>query len=228
VPRASHLTLATGRPVRNRISDNWPFVLCIGVVFLMGCLPGFENPLPSDDLTVDKAILGVWHLEGSRDEQQLNIFPRKSGWVDVAWIYDINSDSSTDGINVIVFEGYVVEIERQRLICLRQRQKDFDEDLSDVCNWFIYHYEITDEGILRTKPLSKAAMKRLIEDGTLKGTIKKHLTGEDVTVTSSSRELADVIAKKGVKQLLEEDDDLSDSWSRTPPERKKDAQGNSR
>jgi hypothetical protein len=70
--------------VKNHVLNKSLFWLCVGTVTLAGCfggigLPGFKNPLPTEDLVVDEAILGVWHLQGSDGEIQLIVYPRKSG-----------------------------------------------------------------------------------------------------------------------------------------------------
>lgn len=207
--------------MRNRIVNEWLIWLCVGTATLAGCegffyvgdggLPEFKNPLPTEDLTVDEAILGVWHLQDTDEEIQLIVYPRKSGWVDLVWIFNINSDSCEDGVTVVVFEGFSAEINQQKFFCLRQRKKDFSEGLES--KFVIYHYEVTEEGTILTRPLSRTAVKRMVKEGTLKGTTA---TGSSIDVTSSSHELADVIVKKGVTQLLDKDDDSGYLWGRQP------------
>jgi hypothetical protein len=202
--------------------------MCIGTAFLAACVPEFKNPLPAESLTPDERILGVWHSsEGGEHEEQLSIFPRRSGWIDVVWIYDINSDTSVSGINMLVFEGYAADVEQHKFLCLRQRQKDLGEALGSDAGYLIVHYEITKAGVLFTKPLSKECVKKLIKAGILKGRVRKHAHGETITVTSSSGELTDVIAQQGVKHFLDDDDGNNRSWTRWPGRRNKPTGGDS-
>ncbi len=201
--------------MRMCVSKHWLLVLCMGIAYLVGCVPEFKNPLPAESLTRDKGILGVWHSgKGTKREEQLSIFSRKTGWIDVVWVYDINSDSSVDGMNMLVFEGYAASVKEHKLLCLRQRQKDLGKNSGSDPGYLIIHYEITNEGALFTQPFSSAAVKKLIKAGVLKGTIRKHEHGEAIAVTSSSSELANVIVQKGMKHFLDEDDTNNRSWTR--------------
>ena len=204
--------------MRSHVSKQWLAALCIGTIFLTSCTPEFRNPLPAPkNLMPDEEILGTWYsTPTAEDEAQVSVLPRKSGWIDVVWIYDINSHTSTDGINMLVFEGYTTSVKQHKFLCLRLRKKDLhgDKEQHDNMGYLVVHYEITQEGILLTSPLSKKSVKRLIQAGELKGTIRKQKHTEVITVTSSSKELVDVIARQGIKDFLDEDDVFNLSWSK--------------
>ena len=91
------------------------------------CYPEFKNPIPPPaELKADPQILGTWvrTYKGGQSEykEQLSIFPRRSGWIDVVWIYDIDKKEPSDGINLLVLEGYNTSVNKQRFLCLRYLQ----------------------------------------------------------------------------------------------------------
>jgi len=163
------------------------------LISLTSCSPRFKNPIPPPpELKADSQILGTWTRTFKVDQyeykEQLSIFPRNSGWIDVVWIYDIDRGPSTDGINLLVLEGYSTSVNKQRFLCLRFRKKDFswilrDKDYSRsdnevgasnfVVNWIIVNYETLNNGELVIKPFSTQRVEELIKKGKLKGEVVK-------------------------------------------------------
>jgi len=147
----------------------------------------FKNPIPPPaELKADPQILGTWVRTFKADQheykEQLSIFPRSSGWIDVVYIYDIESEGSADGINLLVFEGYSASVNKQRFLCLRFREKDFNwahqKDYSRggepfLGYWIIVNYEAPNNDELVVKRFSTQRVGELIEKGKLKGEVVK-------------------------------------------------------
>ncbi|MHC4175096.1 MAG: hypothetical protein ACYST5_19460, partial [Planctomycetota bacterium] len=92
-------------------SSLYLILLLLLLISLASCYPTFKNPIPPPpELKADRQILGTWvrtFKEGQHEsKEQLSIFKRSSGWIDVVYIYHIDSEVSADGINLLVLEGY--------------------------------------------------------------------------------------------------------------------------
>lgn len=209
------------------------------LISLTSCCPVFKNPIPPPpELKADHQILGTWvrTFKGGQHEskEQLSIFQRSSGWIDVVYIYDIDSEGSADGINLLVFEGYSTSVNKQQFLCLRFRKKDFnwrlqekDYSLSDkeiveapfAAYWIIVNYEISSNDELIIKRFSTQKVEELIEEGKLKGEVVKEEVFkkqpsddvlkkrpfDKVTVKSSSDELVEVISREGAEAFIWQD-----------------------
>jgi hypothetical protein len=201
------------------------------LISLASCYPEFKNPIPPPpELKADSQILGTWVRTFKADQrqykEQLSIFPRRSGWIDAVWIYDIDRKGHGDGINLLVLEGYNTFVNKQRFLCLRFREKDFnranqkDHRRSDkefgkqpfAKYWIIVNYETPNNGELFIKPFSTQKVEDLIEKGNLKGeVVKEEMFKEQapsldkVTVTSSSDELVEVISREGAGPFIWDD-----------------------
>jgi hypothetical protein len=222
------------RNVCKKFRSTLCFFLCLLLLIsLVSCYPEFKNPIPPPpELKAEPQILGTWVRTYKADEfeykEQLSIFPRRSGWIDVVWIYDIDKKEPSDGINVLVLEGYCTSVNKQQFLCLRFREKDSNwswahqknHNSSDketveepfTAHWFIVNYEAPNNNELVIKPFSSRRVEELIEKGKLKGYVKKaELFGkpepflDEVTVTSSSDELVEVISQQGAKAFIWDD-----------------------
>jgi len=214
------------------------------LIFLASCYPVFKNPIPPPPkLKADHQILGTWvRTTKSGSKEQLSIFQRKrsSGWIDVVYIYEIDSKTSGDGITVLVLEGYRTSVNRQQLLCLRFRAKEYnfyramdnnhsDQEVAEF-PFLIVNYQTTSSGELIVKPFSTLKVEELIKDGKLKGEIVKEdvlgvpledvikgQTLDKVTVTSSSDELIDVISREGLGAFIVQDSNNIFVFSRSKP-----------
>ena len=220
------------RNVRDRYQSSFYLMLLLLLLIgLASCYPEFKNPIPPPpEPKADPQILGTWvrTYKGDQSEykEQVSIFPRRNGWIDAVWIYDIDKKESTDGVNLLVLEGYSTSVNKQRFLCLRFREKDFSwrlqgEDYSSsdkkvgrepfTAHWIIANYE-TPKNELVIKPFSTQRVEELIEKGKLKGEVVKQKLFrtpeqplDQVTVTSSSDELAQVITKEGAGAFIWDD-----------------------
>jgi len=199
-------------------------------VALGSCCPIFKNPIPPPpELKADQQILGTWVRTAkvgqyeSESKEQLCIFPRGSGWIDVVYIYDIDREEPGDGINVLIFEGYSTSVNKQKFLCLRFRKKDFnwfqkaysrsDKEIGGVpfaAGWIIVNYETSSKGDLVIKCFSIPKVEELIENGKLKGEVVKEdffkvQPFDQVLVTSSSDELIEAISREGVGAFIWQD-----------------------
>jgi len=201
-------------------------------ISLASCYPEFKNPIPPPPkLKADQQLLGTWVRAAkvgqyeSESKEQLCIFPRGSGWIDVVYIYDIDREEPADGINVLIFEGYSTSINKEKFLCLRFRKKDFnwfqkpysrsDKEIGGVpfaAGWIIVNYETPSNDELIIKHFSIPKVEELIEKGKLKGEVVKGklfkeqgLSLDKVTVTSSSDELVEVISKEGAGAFIWQD-----------------------
>ena len=188
-------------------------------ISLASCYPEFKNPItPPLELKADPQILGTWvrmyKVDQSEYKEQLSIFSRSNGWIDAVWIYDIDKKESTDGVSLLVLEGYSVSVNKQRFLCLRVRKRDFnwtgqknpswtDEEaggLRFTKNWIIANYETPNNDELVIKPFSTQRVEELIEKGKLKAEVVKEdffklQFFDQVLVTSSSDELIEAISR---------------------------------
>jgi len=216
-------------------------ILCLLLIIsLASCFPEFKNPIPPPPkLKADHQILGTWtrayKVHQSVYKEQLSIFRRSSGWIDVVWIYNIDKKESEDGINLLVLEGYSTSVNKQRFLCLRVRKRDFnwagqrnhsrsDKEVGErpfTKDWIMVNYEIPSKDELIIKHFSTQKVKELIKEGKLKGeVVKEEMFKEQgqsldkVTVTSSSDELVEVISKEGAGAFIwqDTDDDLRDMY----------------
>jgi len=161
-------------------------------ITLASCSPIFKNPIPPPpELKADRQILGTWVRTLKEDQQeykeQLSIFPLGGGWIDVVYIYGIDREEPADGINLLVFEGYSTSVNKQKFLCLRFREKDFNwahqKDYSRrgkevgghpfIVYWIIVNYETPNNGELIIKRFSTRRVEELIKEGKLKAEIVK-------------------------------------------------------
>ena len=188
------------------------------LIYLASCGPVFEHPIPPPpELKADHQIMGTWVRtfkvkEGQHEsKEQLSIFQRSSGWIDVVYIYDIESEGSADGINLLVFEGYSTSVNKQKFLCLRFREKDFnwahqkDYNSSDkevegqpfITYWIIVNYETPINGDLIIKRFSTQKVEELIEEGKLKGeVVKEELFKKQTSDDVLGKRLLDDVLKK--------------------------------
>ena len=197
--------------------------LSFSTVIITSCYPEFMHPIPPPkQLNPDSKILGLWFRTTENDKQQLSIFPRKNGWVDIVYVYDINSKTSEDGINILVFEGYTTFVEEKKFLCFRPRSKDYNKLYNKVREKFsfiIVNYYVSDEGNLIVKHLSTDKIINLVNNGQLKGQVYKKNPNEgrfndSVKVESSSDDLLKVICKKGTCAFLDESEQDTMLFSR--------------
>lgn len=200
-------------------------------ISLASCYPEFKNPIPPPpELKADPQILGTWvrmyKVDQSEYKEQLSIFSRSNGWIDAVWIYDIDKKESTDGVSLLVFEGYSVSVNKQRFLCLRVRKRDFNwtgqknpswtdeeaEGLRFTKNWIIANYEAPTNDELVIKPFSSRRIEEFIEKGKLKGEVKKkgllrmqEPSLDEITVASCSNELVEVISQQGAGAFIWDD-----------------------
>ena len=193
-------------------------LLTLATMLSCSCAPRFKHPLPApENLKPDRTVSGLWFRKTQNDRQQLSVFPRKDGWVDIVYIYDIESRTSADGINVLVFEGYTTSAAERKFMCFRLREKDLHalkQDWEDQRAFLIVNYSVSKSGDLTIRHLSTERVADLVNDGRLKGDVAEdEITdgafNEGVVVLSSSEELLDVVRREGPDTLL--GDSVSDT-----------------
>jgi len=169
-------------------SSLYLILLLLLFISLASCYPTFKHPIPPPpELKADRQILGTWvRTTKSGSKVQLSIFQRRSsGWVDVVYIYDIDSKVSRDGINVLIFEGYSTFVNKQQFLCLRLRKKDYsyrfqEKDYSHIdtkevgeFSFYIINYDTPSKDELIIKHFSTQNVEKLIKEGKLKGEVVK-------------------------------------------------------
>jgi len=184
-------------------------------VLVTSCYPLFKHPISAPEkLKPDKNILGVWFRTVAVGGEQLSVFSRKDGWVEIVYVYGINSKFYKDGINLLVFEGYSTSVKEHKFLCLRPRKKDFlamgrKGDKFDEVGFYIVNYDLSKKGNLIVKHFSTEKVESLINSGELSGRVSKTDLAEGrltdgVVVTASSEDLVRVISDKGFKAFVEE------------------------
>jgi len=172
-----------------------------GLIFSTSCFPEFENPLPRPkDMTPDRTILGTWETFPERGESfQISFLPLKSGGMYIVWInFEENSNERPD---ISIFGGITTSINKDKLLCLRfikEVSQDSVDDEQKKPMFWIAHYNISNKGILSINMFLKSEIRRMIEEGKLKGRIEN----DKVLVTSSSEELVAAIQKYGVGAFI--------------------------
>jgi len=195
-------------------------ILCFSIlsfffVLIPSCYTGFKHPIPAPEkLKPDSKVLGVWFRTVAVGGEQVSVFPRENGWIDVVYIYGINSKFYRDGINLLVFEGYSTTIKDHKFFCLRPRKKDLlamgkKGEIFDEAGYFILNYELSKKGNLIVKHFTTEKIGNLINSGELSGRVSKKDLAEgrltdEVVVTASSEELVKVISDKGIGAFVEE------------------------
>ena len=200
------------------------------IICLASCYPEFKNPIPPPpELKADHQILGTWvGTKYSGSKEQLLIFQRSSGWIDLVFIFNIDMKESKDGIDVLVFEGYSTSVNKQKFLCLRLREKDWKDRDKEVGEFlfYIFNYETPSKDEFIIKQVSIQKVKELIKEGKLKGQVveedeAKGQPFDKVTITSSSDELvkviSEVISTEGVGAFIGQDENDILVFSRITP-----------
>ncbi len=201
----------------------WAGVVFLGVfcsLLIWSCVPEFTNPLPRDrDLKCDLDILGNWVSKGEKGiDKQISIFPRKSGWVDVIYVCNINSDSLWDGMTFFVFEGYSAQSNKDKFLCLRTRKKDKNATqglfMKDGHTYMMVYYNTSKKDTLSFALLSQEKIQSLIKSGELEGKVTKSENMDRVTVTSSTEKIWELIARKNIDDLIDRNINLGGEFKR--------------
>ena len=182
-------------------------LLLTGLLFLTGCVPEFENPLPPPGvMKADPALLGTWKIDSDQAGEitQVSFFGRESGWMDIVFV---DGPSRYDGVDVSIFEAYTTKVNKDTFICLRPRRQDDQEQTNEESHYLLAHYNLSQEGILSISLFDQSAVERIIEEGLLKGEYKEINGKRDLSkVISSSDEIASAILKKGVESFISKED----------------------
>lgn len=163
-------------------------MLAAMTVPLASCCPVFENPLPvSPEPKADSQLLGTWFRTSKAGEEpsaeQVSIFRRSSGWIDVVYLSWANGEQAEGGVGVLVFDGYCTTVNGRKFLCLRFRKNHFalaqqaetGQDDKDARSelllryWFIMDYAIRGDNELVVQPFSREKIQGLIEQDKLKG-----------------------------------------------------------
>jgi hypothetical protein len=213
------------RSVRDGFRGSSHSVLALFLLIcISSCYPEFKNPIPPpSELKADPHILGTWvRPTESGSKQELLIFPRSSGWIDVVLISDIDAKEAKSGINVVVLEGYNTSVNKYKFLCLRLREKDWEGRDRAVGDFYflIATYETRNTGELVVRPFSQERVKELIEEGRLKGKVIKRGRSSvvdfgDIIVTSSSDELVELISREGIPAFTGENEEDTLVFSRS-------------
>ena len=176
-----------------------------GLIVSTSCIPEFENPLPRPrDMKPDRTILGTWetlHVPGE-EHFQVSFFANKSGEMYIVWI-ELEKDLVTPP-GIAILGGYTTSINKDKFLCFWFIKK-VNQDVADEQKkpmFMIANYNISNKGILSINMFSQIAIKRMIEEGELKGQIKKGEYFDKVLVTSSSEELVAAILKDGLESFI--------------------------
>jgi hypothetical protein len=185
-------------------------LLLTGFLFSMGCVPEFENPLPSPKvMKADQALLGTWKIDSDNAGNivQVSFFGRKTGWMDIVFV---DGSSRYDGVEVSIFEAYTTNINKDTFLCLRPRRQDFQDQTNGELTYLLAYYHVSKEGILAVSLFDQGAVEGMIDKGLLKGEFKEVNGRKDlVKVVSSSDEIASAIAKKGVESFISKEDTVT-------------------
>ena len=209
----------------NKKSRNMLYLIFFSLLFfsLTSCFPFFKYPLPKQpNSKSDPQLMGAWILTTQTGHKiYMFIFPRNSEWFDLLCISNMDGEDSSMGINISIMEGYSTLINDEKFLSLRLRRRDFlDPNEIKVLPFLIVNYEISGSDELNIKFISGEKVDDLVKEGKLKAeAIKQEMPLGVIVdanlVTSSSEELKDVIANKGIKTLLaNSSDDIAQAYSK--------------
>jgi hypothetical protein len=173
-----------------------------------GCIPEFSNPLPGSE--ADSRLLGAWsgrEENGSRNE--LLFFSRPLDWMDVLFLTDVGSESSSNGLDSAVYEGYATSVKNEKFLCLRLRGKDVADkrDRPTELNYMIVHYRVVSNDCLEVRMLSEDKFADLVNTGLLAGVVGTNLSSGGVTITASGETLKSVLAKLPLSEYVNVSED---------------------
>lgn len=160
----------------------------------------FRNGLPaSQPLKPDKALLGYWGVEGA----SIVCTARTNGLMDVVII-----EQSGDGVKATVYESYSAKVGGAQYLCLRPvKSTDEAEKPEHSDGWLILNYR-TGWRSVAFRTIRAEAISELIDAGKLKGEVHRgtNAVGTLVSVTASSKDLADLFASLGADAIFETDE----------------------
>lgn len=170
-------------------------VICLLSFCSISCFPEFKEGLPQKAVSLNSSIAGVWLRETRNDKQMFLVFSRNAMWYDVVFLYGIDSKSSTDGINVLTFEGYISEVNNDLYFCFRPREKDSNSTAKERAFLLMNFAAGSDNLVLR--PLSNEVIVDLVNQGALQGRITEDqiLGNQNIVVTSSAKEIETVFGQ---------------------------------
>jgi len=181
-------------------------------VLIVSCYPEFKHSLkPTNSLKIDHSILGRWRTTVDGNDQEILIYARKSQWLDIVYIYDINNLAVDSGLKLIVLEGYTVSMPSGKFLCVRLKNDCFQSIENDNNKDFlIFNYSFSDKNELVIRILSSEMFESLIGNGKLEGVIEKGFSNGTfvyrIQVTASSEDLSDVFSKIEPNELLRNDE----------------------
>lgn len=181
------------------------------------CVPVFDNPLPvSPEMTADAALVGTWSgINGDDGGSQLSIYPRRSGWLDILFVTDLDG-ASDDGVRVQHYDGYTTAIDQDRLLCLREHGVRGGDVSTN--GYLLASYRVAPSGQLNIQLFAQAEVRKLIEAGKLKGTIQDDQYGGSIRVTTPSERLLTTIVTEGVSAFVSSNEVMSFRKLQVPAE----------
>ena len=176
-------------------------------LLLGSCVPEFENPLPSERVEADAALLGDWRSDpdAGGDQSRAAFFARTNGWYDIVFLTGLNRRAGTDGLDCSLYEGFSTRVGDRAFLCFRLRERDFKErrDAPEHFRFLIAGYE-TGPNSLEVSILSESKVRDLIKGGVLQGQAGQSTTGGPVVVVSSPAALRDALLKTPGEDLFGE------------------------
>lgn len=190
-------------------------ILTLSISLFCACLPEFVEPLPKEGNSYDNQIAGLWQRTIDTDTQQLQVFPRKDGWLDFVFISGIDQKDSNAGIEVMLFAGYTKNLNDNSFICFQIPQALMPEDSNDP-TWYLASYKYPAPDKLQIRMFSMEKINVLIDQGKLKGDI----TSDQTIVTSSSADLENLLKNLDIENFLQTEQDTIFNFSRPENQKK--------
>ena len=184
------------------------------LLFLSSCYPVFMNPLPyrSGD-SIDKALLGNWVIyKEDVLKDQLCITPRKDGWMNIIYIYDIDRKCK-EILNLISFEGYVSKISDKNYLNMKVQISEQEY------GYIIAEYSFDDSDTVFFKFPSLGKIEALIKSKKLKGEVSTEEVlsgkyGRSVIVKSEPNDIINVFSGLSENEIFENKQDLNFRFTR--------------
>lgn len=190
-----------------------PFLAAL--LFLAGCVSEFKNPLPAPKvIKVDSALLGTWETyedKAERNKIQVSFFGRKSGWIDIVYVENAADPLGTrpdDGVDILIFEAYTTNVNKDTFLCLRSRKQNNQDQKNGESTYLLAHYHLSKEGTLSISLFNENSVERMVKKGLLKLELQKVNGSSEKIVVSSSDKIASAIAKEGIESFISKNDTL--------------------
>lgn len=174
-------------------------LLAVILTGLTGCLPVSENPLSKpEDGAADSRLTGVWYGKSGDDTVFLHFVPDHGAKVDIAEV----DHEQKGGAATNLYTAFPSKIGSNRYLNIQDKK-------GTSKSYYLARYQISSSGTLTVWLMSEKPAAKAIRSGKLTGKVneKESSSGKtdlDISITSSTAQLASFVAKADPETLFAE------------------------